>query len=52
MIAQIAPMGRRHRISRDEVWPARCADGRTFAERKADEARGTGPSRPTPARAT
>lgn len=26
-----------HRISRDDVWPLRCADGRTFAERHADK---------------
>ena len=34
---QGAPMGARHRISSDSVWPLRCADGRTFAQRKADK---------------
>lgn len=33
-----APMGLRHRISPDSAWPLRCADGRTFAERKGDKA--------------
>ncbi|MFZ5666915.1 MAG: hypothetical protein ACOY7L_17015 [Pseudomonadota bacterium] len=28
----------RHRISSDSAWPLRCADGRTFAERRADVA--------------
>lgn len=27
------------RRSPDHEWPARCADGRTFAERKRDEAK-------------
>lgn len=33
-----APLGMRHRISSDSAWPLRCADGRTFAERRADVA--------------
>jgi len=31
---QGAPMGARHRISSDRVWPLRAPCGRTFAERK------------------
>ena len=34
-----APMGLKHRISPQSAWPLRAADGRTFAERKADAAR-------------
>ena len=30
--------GNRYRVSRDSAWPLRCADGRTYAERKAEEA--------------
>jgi len=32
-----APMGLKHRISPQSAWPLRAADGRTFAERKADK---------------
>lgn len=32
---QAAPIGLRYRVSSDSVWPLRCSDGRTFAERKA-----------------
>lgn len=32
-----APIGLRHRISAQSAWPLRAADGRTFAERKADK---------------
>ena len=35
MFPQTAPTGQRHRISRDDAWPLRNADGRTFAEAKA-----------------
>lgn len=31
----IAPRGKPYRISSDEIWPLRGADGLTFAERKA-----------------
>jgi hypothetical protein len=34
MIPQIAPIGQRTRISRDNAWPLRGADGKTFAERR------------------
>jgi hypothetical protein len=37
MIPQIAPMGSKSRISRDNAWPLRGADGKTFAERKAQQ---------------
>ena len=37
MILQAAPMGSRIRISSDDAWPLRCADGRTFAERAAHD---------------
>lgn len=33
MILQAAPTRSRIRISSDDAWPLRCADGRTFAER-------------------
>lgn len=33
---QAAPMGRTHRVSSDSAWPLRAADGRTFAERRAE----------------
>jgi hypothetical protein len=36
---QAAPMGRKHRISSDSAWPLRGLDGKTFAERKAQEQR-------------
>lgn len=39
MIPSAAPIGRRHRVSSDDAWPLRCADGRTFAERKANAPR-------------
>lgn len=33
-VAQIAPMGRRHRVSSENAWPLRNSDGLTFAEAK------------------
>lgn len=33
MISQAAPMGSKHRISSDDCWPLRRADGRTFADK-------------------
>lgn len=38
-IATLPTPNPRFRTSSDSVWPLRCADGRTFAERKADQAR-------------
>ena len=32
-----APMGLKHRISPQSAWPLRAADGRTFAQVKADK---------------
>lgn len=37
MTPQIAPYNPRARVSSNAVWPLRCADGRTFAERKKDQ---------------
>jgi hypothetical protein len=34
--AQAAPMGKSHRVSSDSAWPLRGADGKTFAERRAE----------------
>ena len=34
LIATHNPTDRPRRVSSDSVWPLRCADGRTFAERK------------------
>lgn len=31
------PAGLYYRMTQDNVWPLRCSDGRTFAERKAQE---------------
>lgn len=39
MMKLAAPMGRKHRISSDRVWPLRNADGRTWAEVKAEKDR-------------
>jgi hypothetical protein len=36
MTPQIAPMGKTYRISSDTAWPLRDAQGRTFAEAKAE----------------
>jgi hypothetical protein len=36
---QAAPIGRKHRVSSDSAWPLRALDGRTWAERKAQEKR-------------
>jgi hypothetical protein len=36
---QAAPMGRKHRVSSDSAWPLRGLDGKTWAERKAQEQR-------------
>jgi hypothetical protein len=36
---QAAPLGRKHRVSSDSAWPLRGLDGKTFAERKAQEQR-------------
>ena len=33
---QAAPIGRKHRVSSESAWPLRGADGRTFAERRAE----------------
>lgn len=33
------PAGKSYRMSPDSVWPLRCADGRTFADRKAQKER-------------
>lgn len=38
-IPTIATPHPRLRTSSDSVWPLRCADGRTWAERKADQAK-------------
>ena len=35
-IAQIAPMGRKYRVSSEGAWPLRGLDGKTFAERRAE----------------
>ena len=35
-IPQAAPLNLRWRVSRDDVWPLRGVDGKTFAERKAE----------------
>lgn len=37
--AKVAPIGRATRVSRDSVWPLRLPDGRTFAERRAEQER-------------
>ena len=37
MIPCALPRDPRIRVSPDPAWPLRCADGRTFAERKAAE---------------
>lgn len=34
MMKLAAPMGLKHRVSSDGVWPLRRADGRTWAEAK------------------
>lgn len=31
------PAGRCYRMTQDSVWPLRCSDGRTFAERKSEK---------------
>ena len=36
---QAAPLGRKHRVSSDSAWPLRGLDGKTWAERKAQEQR-------------
>jgi hypothetical protein len=36
-IAQIAPMGRKYRVSSEGAWPLRGLDGKTFAERRAEQ---------------
>jgi len=38
LVRSIAPRGMKHRISSDSAWPLRGADGRTFAQRKAQQA--------------
>lgn len=34
---QAAPLGKNHRVSSDSAWPLRGADGKTFAERRAEQ---------------
>ena len=36
-IAQVAPMGRKHRVSSDSAWPLRGLDGKTWAERRKEQ---------------
>ena len=36
-IAQMAPRGRKYRVSSEGAWPLRGVDGLTWAERKAKE---------------
>jgi hypothetical protein len=36
---QAAPIGRKHRVSSDSAWPLRDINGKTWAERKAQEQR-------------
>lgn len=48
MIAQIAPMGQPRRISSDSAWPLRRADGRTWAEARADTDRRATTREPRP----
>lgn len=40
-IATLPTPNPRLRTSSDSVWPLRCADGRTWVERKADQAKQT-----------
>ena len=35
--AQIAPMGRKYRVSSEGAWPLRGLDGKTWAERRAEQ---------------
>ena len=35
--AQAAPLGRTYRVSSESAWPLRGLDGKTFAERRADQ---------------
>jgi len=35
-VAQIAPMGRKYRVSSEGAWPLRGLDGKTWAERRAE----------------
>lgn len=37
--AKVAPIGRGYRVSSDSVWPLRLPDGRTFAQRRAEQER-------------
>lgn len=36
-IRTAAPMGRNHRVSPQSAWPLRGVDGKTFAERRAEQ---------------
>jgi hypothetical protein len=36
---QAAPLGRKYRVSSENAWPLRGLDGKTWAERKAQEQR-------------
>lgn len=36
-IRTAAPMGLKHRVSPQSVWPLRGADGKTFAERRKEQ---------------
>jgi len=38
--AQVAPMGKKHRVSSDSAWPLRGPDGKTFAERRKEQEKG------------
>lgn len=35
--AQAAPLGRTYRVSSESAWPLRGLDGKTFAERRAEQ---------------
>jgi len=37
---QAAPLGKNHRVSSENVWPLRGLDGKTFAERRAEQEKG------------
>ena len=36
-IAQVAPMGRKYRVSSEGAFPLRGVDGKTYAERRAEQ---------------
>jgi hypothetical protein len=37
MIKLQAPMGMKHRVSSEGAWPLRGADGKTFAQKRAEQ---------------